>query len=101
MRTPRKNLVPLLALVFPVLLFAAYFQLAARAPDPESYFHLAVSRTIAHQHSPYLEMLPQSEEQGWEVYFPGRDFLFHALASVGYRAAGEAGAKLLIPLAAT
>ncbi|MGZ3650788.1 MAG: hypothetical protein ACXWSC_06400 [Bdellovibrionota bacterium] len=101
MRTPRKNLVPLLALVFPVLLFAAYFQLAARAPDPESYFHLAVSRTIAHQHAPYLEMLPQSEEQGWEVYFPGRDFLFHALASVGYRAAGEAGAKLLIPLAAT
>ena len=64
--------------------------------DPDRYYHLALAR-LASEHG-LLRTLPQVEDLGWGQYFPDKEFLFHVLTEIGYRAVDDAGVLAVIPL---
>jgi hypothetical protein len=82
-------------MLFPLLAWIFWFERAA----PHSIFHLALTRLLAAQRSFHLDVVSQAADAGWAVYFPGRDYLFHALGSVLYRFGGERALLLLAPTA--
>jgi len=67
--------------------------------DPDRYYHLALARLASV--SGLLRALPQVEDLGWGRYFPDKEFLFHLLTTLGYRAGGETGVLAVIPLLGT
>jgi hypothetical protein len=89
----RKLLAVVLALAFPVLVFALHRLTPSHLGDTDRYYHLALSRMLADAHAFHLETLPQAEDLGWGSYFPDKEFLFHVLTSIGYRFASDRGAE--------
>ena len=75
-------------------LYASHIQ--AGSNDPDRYYHLALSR-LSSEHG-LLRTLLQVEDLGWDKYFPDKEFLFHVLTTLGYRAGGDAGTLAVIPL---
>lgn len=64
--------------------------------DPDRFYHLGLSRLIAEQG--LLRTLPQVEDLGWGLYFPDKEFLFHALTGSAYWLGGPLGVLLVVPL---
>jgi hypothetical protein len=81
------------------LAYLASFWLNQRVPhnEPDERYHLALARLLATA-DPLPRELPQVAGLGWDQYFPDKEFLFHQLAGLGYRLAGERGAMLLAPV---
>ena len=59
--------------------------------DPDLAFHLAISRETA-THG-LVRAIPQASGLTWSQHFPEKEFLFHQLTGLGYRLAGDSGAK--------
>ena len=59
--------------------------------DPDSYYHYAVSRMMSE--TGILKTLPQAEDIGWGHVFREKEFLFHALTTIGWKINQEEGVR--------
>lgn len=79
-----------LAILIIMLAFILALKLDMRVhpgPDPDRWFHLAISRMQA-ERGGFLRELPQVDDLGWARAFPEKEFLFHAFTTIGYRILG-------------
>lgn len=67
--------------------------------DPDFFYHLRISQLFSE--NGLVRSIPQIIGLGWDLQFPEKEFLFHAVTGLLYRIWGEAGVSLVVYLVGT
>jgi hypothetical protein len=79
--------------IFLVMIFASCLFLSRQERfEPDAYYHYKISKITSE--SGLIRELSQFPDLGWNKYFPEKEFLFHAMTSIGYKIMGEAGVNM-------